>query len=154
MKECGQRWCNRWWIISRWWMLCVFVNRWSIITSERSMPLPRKVVLPYEPIAAFEDSIANHLSKILQSDDHNTVISSAKYVTNTSLLWRIKDITHHIVILETYYVINMSETRHYYDRSKALLIISSYWTHIMSYICQKPVILVTYCHKNVVFLWC
>ena len=44
------------------------------------MPLPRKVVLPYEPIAAFEDSIVSHLSKILQSDDHTTVISSAKYV--------------------------------------------------------------------------
>ena len=60
-------------------------NRWSIITSERSMPLPRKVVLPYEPIAAFEDSIVSHLSKILQSDDHTTVISSAKYVCYTSL---------------------------------------------------------------------
>lgn len=52
--------------------------RWSIITSERCMPLPRKVVLPYEPITAFEDSIVNHLSKILQSDEHTVVISSAK----------------------------------------------------------------------------
>lgn len=43
------------------------------------MPLPAaKVVLPYEPITAFEDSIVNHLSKILQSDEHTSVISSAK----------------------------------------------------------------------------
>ena len=55
------------------------LDRWSIFTSERSMPLPmRKVVLPYEPITAFEDSIVNHLTKILQSDDHTVVISSAK----------------------------------------------------------------------------
>ena len=58
----------------------IMESRWSIITSERSMPLPRKVVLPYEPITAFEDSIVNHLSKILQSDEHTVVISSAKYV--------------------------------------------------------------------------
>ena len=55
-------------------------RRWSIFTSERSMPLPRKVVLPYEPITAFEDSIVNHLGKILQSDEHTIVISSAKSV--------------------------------------------------------------------------
>lgn len=54
------------------------LDRWSIFTSERSMPLPRKVVVPYEPITAFEDSIVSHLSKILQSDEHHVVISSAK----------------------------------------------------------------------------
>lgn len=48
------------------------------------MPLPRKVVLPYEPITAFEDSIVNHLGKILQSDEHTVVISSAKWV---DLFW-------------------------------------------------------------------
>ena len=55
-------------------------SRWSIITSERSMPLPRKLVLPYEPITAFEDSVVSHLSKIIQSDEHPVVIASAKSV--------------------------------------------------------------------------
>nr|CAH0109075.1 unnamed protein product [Daphnia galeata] len=60
------------------------LDRWSIFTSERSMPLPAaKVVLPYEPITAFEDSIVSHLSKILQSDEHNIVISSAKILCET-----------------------------------------------------------------------
>ncbi|XP_045028801.1 diacylglycerol kinase delta isoform X4 [Daphnia magna] len=60
------------------------LDRWSIFTSERSMPLPAaKVVLPYEPITAFEDSIVNHLSKILQSDEHTSVISSAKILCET-----------------------------------------------------------------------
>ncbi|XP_059351819.1 diacylglycerol kinase eta-like isoform X4 [Daphnia carinata] len=59
------------------------LDRWSIFTSERSMPLPRKVVLPYEPITAFEDSIVNHLGKILQSDEHTIVISSAKILCET-----------------------------------------------------------------------
>ncbi|XP_046637825.1 diacylglycerol kinase delta-like isoform X3 [Daphnia pulicaria] len=60
------------------------LDRWSIFTSERSMPLPAaKVVLPYEPITAFEDSIVSHLSKILQSDEHTIVISSAKILCET-----------------------------------------------------------------------
>ena len=32
----------------------------------------------FDPISVYEDSVANHLSKILHSEDHSIVISSAK----------------------------------------------------------------------------
>lgn len=34
-------------------------------------------------ITQYEDSVASHLAKILDSDKHSDVISSAKYVSST-----------------------------------------------------------------------
>lgn len=36
------------------------------------------VLLQFDPISTYEDSVAVHLSKILNSDNHATVIASAK----------------------------------------------------------------------------
>ncbi|KAF1584573.1 UNVERIFIED_CONTAM: Diacylglycerol kinase eta, partial [Eudyptes pachyrhynchus] len=60
------------------------LDRWSIMTYE--LKLPAKSSLLPEPVAAteefymtiYEDSVANHLTKIVNSDEHAVVISSAK----------------------------------------------------------------------------
>ncbi|KAL5005462.1 hypothetical protein ScPMuIL_018918 [Solemya velum] len=59
------------------------LDRWSIWTYEGTMPPPRKLSQQFDPISMYEDSVANHLSKILHSEDHSTVISSAKVLCET-----------------------------------------------------------------------
>ncbi|XP_064615103.1 LOW QUALITY PROTEIN: diacylglycerol kinase delta-like [Liolophura sinensis] len=59
------------------------LDRWSIWTYEGTMPPPRKLSQQFDPISVYEDSVAAHLSKILHSDDHATVISSAKVLCET-----------------------------------------------------------------------
>ncbi|KAH3810599.1 hypothetical protein DPMN_138992, partial [Dreissena polymorpha] len=59
------------------------LDRWSIWTYEGYMPPPRKLSQQFDPISQYEDSVANHLSKILHSEDHSTVISSAKVLCET-----------------------------------------------------------------------
>jgi hypothetical protein len=54
------------------------LDRWSIMTYEGTMPPPRKLSQQFDPISVYEDSVAAHLSKILHSDDHSVVISSAR----------------------------------------------------------------------------
>ena len=58
--------------------LSLFGFRWSILTYEGMMPPPRKLSQQMDPISVYEDSVAAHLSKILNSGDHSIVISSAK----------------------------------------------------------------------------
>jgi hypothetical protein len=53
------------------------------MTFERSITIPTRKLSHTEPsfsIAAYEDSVVSHLTKILQSDQHSVVISSAKWV--------------------------------------------------------------------------
>uniref|UniRef100_A0A2I3GWL4 Diacylglycerol kinase n=1 Tax=Nomascus leucogenys TaxID=61853 RepID=A0A2I3GWL4_NOMLE len=59
------------------------LDRWSIMTYELKLP-PKASLLPGPPEAAeefymtiYEDSVATHLTKILNSDEHAVVISSA-----------------------------------------------------------------------------
>ncbi|KAL3847643.1 hypothetical protein ACJMK2_018545 [Sinanodonta woodiana] len=59
------------------------LDRWSIWVYEGYMPPPRKLSQQFDPISVYEDSVANHLSKILHSEDHSTVISSAKVLCET-----------------------------------------------------------------------
>ncbi|XP_064455539.1 diacylglycerol kinase eta-like [Ornithodoros turicata] len=59
------------------------LDRWSIMTYEGTMPLPRKLSAPYDQISVYEDSVVTHLSKILHSDKHSVVISSAKVLCET-----------------------------------------------------------------------
>ncbi|KAK3094795.1 hypothetical protein FSP39_006352 [Pinctada imbricata] len=59
------------------------LDRWSIWTYEGSMPPPRKLSQQFDPISVYEDSVANHLSKMLHSEDHSVVISSAKVLCET-----------------------------------------------------------------------
>ncbi|XP_013412393.1 diacylglycerol kinase delta isoform X2 [Lingula anatina] len=59
------------------------LDRWSIMTYEASMPPPRSLLMQADPISVYEDSVANHLSKILHSDDHGVVIHSAKVLCQT-----------------------------------------------------------------------
>ncbi|XP_060578778.1 diacylglycerol kinase delta-like isoform X3 [Ruditapes philippinarum] len=59
------------------------LDRWSIWTYEGYMPPPRKLSQQFDPISQYEDSVANHLSKILHSEDHSVVISSAKVLCET-----------------------------------------------------------------------
>ena len=60
------------------------LDRWSIFSHEVSVPSPLAPAPDTPPLAEvigkYEDSVAAHLAKILHSDNHNTVISSAKYV--------------------------------------------------------------------------
>ncbi|XP_014665282.1 PREDICTED: diacylglycerol kinase delta-like [Priapulus caudatus] len=63
------------------------LDRWSLMTYEGPLVDP-KANLAFrnelcEPIAAYEDSVAAHLSKILHSDQHSVVISSAKILCET-----------------------------------------------------------------------
>ncbi|XP_061027166.1 diacylglycerol kinase eta isoform X4 [Eubalaena glacialis] len=65
------------------------LDRWSIMTYE--LKLPAKASLLPEPTEAseefymtiYEDSVAAHLTKILNSDEHAVVISSAKVLCET-----------------------------------------------------------------------
>ncbi|XP_056006349.1 diacylglycerol kinase delta-like isoform X6 [Ostrea edulis] len=59
------------------------LDRWSIWTYEGTMPPPRKLSQQFDPISVYEDSVANHLSKMLHSEDHSVVISSAKVLCQT-----------------------------------------------------------------------
>ena len=52
---------------------------------EGLVPPPRKITQQMNAIAAYEDCVATNLSKILHSDSHNVVISSAKYVCFTGI---------------------------------------------------------------------
>ncbi|GAB1605280.1 diacylglycerol kinase delta-like isoform X1 [Argonauta hians] len=59
------------------------LDRWSILTYEGNMPTPRKLSQQFEGIGTYEDSVADHLSKILHSTDHTVVIRSAKVLCET-----------------------------------------------------------------------
>ncbi|XP_028967107.1 diacylglycerol kinase eta [Galendromus occidentalis] len=79
------------------------LDRWSILTYEGPLPMPRKLSQPYpteargksEPapdaavgkrdqsMSRLEDSVVDHLSKILESDQHCVVISSARILCET-----------------------------------------------------------------------
>ncbi|XP_063808940.1 diacylglycerol kinase eta isoform X5 [Pseudophryne corroboree] len=68
------------------------LDRWSIMSYELKLP-PKASILPISPeeesedcqfqISAYEDSVATHLAKILNSDRHSVVISSAKVLCET-----------------------------------------------------------------------
>uniref|UniRef100_F1RJ94 Diacylglycerol kinase n=1 Tax=Sus scrofa TaxID=9823 RepID=F1RJ94_PIG len=65
------------------------LDRWSIMTYELKLP-PKASLLPEPPEASdefymtiYEDSVAAHLTKILNSDEHAVVISSAKILCET-----------------------------------------------------------------------
>ncbi|XP_023555906.1 diacylglycerol kinase eta [Octodon degus] len=65
------------------------LDRWSIMTYELKLP-PKASLLPEPPEAPeefymtiYEDSVTAHLSKILNSDEHAVVISSAKILCET-----------------------------------------------------------------------
>uniref|UniRef100_A0A8C4IWJ6 Diacylglycerol kinase n=1 Tax=Dicentrarchus labrax TaxID=13489 RepID=A0A8C4IWJ6_DICLA len=61
------------------------LDRWSIMTYE--IKIPPKHSCPTTPegfhISAYEDSVASHLTKILNSEQHSVVISSAKILCET-----------------------------------------------------------------------
>uniref|UniRef100_A0A3Q2XE48 Diacylglycerol kinase n=1 Tax=Hippocampus comes TaxID=109280 RepID=A0A3Q2XE48_HIPCM len=61
------------------------LDRWSIMTYE--IKIPPKHSCPATPegfhISAYEDSVATHLTKILNSEQHSVVISSAKILCET-----------------------------------------------------------------------
>ncbi|XP_023392140.1 diacylglycerol kinase eta isoform X3 [Pteropus vampyrus] len=65
------------------------LDRWSIMTYELKLP-PKASLLPEPPeeseefyMTIYEDSVATHLSKILNSDEHAVVIASAKILCET-----------------------------------------------------------------------
>ncbi|KAG8586110.1 hypothetical protein GDO81_005254 [Engystomops pustulosus] len=68
------------------------LDRWSIMSYELKLP-SKTSILPISPeeesedcqfqISAYEDSVATHLAKILNSDKHSVVISSAKVLCET-----------------------------------------------------------------------
>uniref|UniRef100_A0A452UL04 Diacylglycerol kinase n=1 Tax=Ursus maritimus TaxID=29073 RepID=A0A452UL04_URSMA len=59
------------------------LDRWSIMTYELKLP-PKASLLPEPPeMTIYEDSVAAHLTKILNSDEHAVVISSAKILCET-----------------------------------------------------------------------
>ncbi|KAJ7324542.1 hypothetical protein JRQ81_017562 [Phrynocephalus forsythii] len=65
------------------------LDRWSIMSYELRLP-SKQSILPVTPeeteecqISVYEDSIAAHLTKILDSDQHSVVISSAKILCET-----------------------------------------------------------------------
>uniref|UniRef100_A0A6Q2WUJ3 Diacylglycerol kinase n=1 Tax=Esox lucius TaxID=8010 RepID=A0A6Q2WUJ3_ESOLU len=61
------------------------LDRWSIMVYETKFPLQRSIlyVPQVQQILTYEDSVAAHLSKILTSDQHSVVISSAKVLCET-----------------------------------------------------------------------
>ncbi|GFR80144.1 diacylglycerol kinase, partial [Elysia marginata] len=59
------------------------LDRWSIMAYEGNMPPPRKLSMQYDAMSKYEDSMASHLTKILHSEDHQVVISSAKVLCET-----------------------------------------------------------------------
>ncbi|XP_070607486.1 diacylglycerol kinase eta isoform X1 [Erythrolamprus reginae] len=66
------------------------LDRWSIMSYELRMPA-KQCILPVTPeedsedcqMSVYEDSVATHLTKILDSDQHSVVISSAKILCET-----------------------------------------------------------------------
>ncbi|XP_062831675.1 diacylglycerol kinase eta isoform X3 [Anolis carolinensis] len=66
------------------------LDRWSIMSYELKLP-SKQSVLPVTPeeeseecqMSVYEDSVAAHLAKILDSDQHSVVISSAKILCET-----------------------------------------------------------------------
>ncbi|XP_038631178.1 diacylglycerol kinase eta isoform X2 [Scyliorhinus canicula] len=64
------------------------LDRWSIMTYEATKPLP---IVTYDeiynqvqdPISQYADSVVYHLTKVLDSDQHADVISSAKFLCGT-----------------------------------------------------------------------
>ncbi|XP_012523249.1 diacylglycerol kinase eta isoform X3 [Monomorium pharaonis] len=74
------------------------LDRWSIMTFERSISLPcHKVTQPDPAIKSsiahqYEDSVLAHITNILQSDQESIVISSAKILCET-----VKDFATHIL---------------------------------------------------------
>ncbi|KAJ6661670.1 hypothetical protein lerEdw1_013192, partial [Lerista edwardsae] len=66
------------------------LDRWSIMSYELKL-LSKQSILPVTPeeeseecqMSAYEDSVAGHLTKILDSDQHSVVISSAKILCET-----------------------------------------------------------------------
>ncbi|XP_042314364.1 diacylglycerol kinase eta [Sceloporus undulatus] len=66
------------------------LDRWSIMSYELKLP-PKQSILPITPeeesedcqMSMYEDSVAAHLAKILDSDQHSVVISSAKILCET-----------------------------------------------------------------------
>uniref|UniRef100_A0A8C0ISJ4 Diacylglycerol kinase n=1 Tax=Chelonoidis abingdonii TaxID=106734 RepID=A0A8C0ISJ4_CHEAB len=66
------------------------LDRWSIMSYELKLP-SKPSILPVTPeeeseecqISAYEDSVAAHLTKILNSDQHSVIISSAKVLCET-----------------------------------------------------------------------
>ncbi|XP_055868599.1 diacylglycerol kinase delta-like isoform X5 [Biomphalaria glabrata] len=59
------------------------LDRWSIMAYEGNMPPPRKLSMQNDAMSQYEDSMANHLTKILHCEDHQVVISSAKVLCET-----------------------------------------------------------------------
>uniref|UniRef100_A0A8C5SS18 Diacylglycerol kinase n=1 Tax=Laticauda laticaudata TaxID=8630 RepID=A0A8C5SS18_LATLA len=61
------------------------LDRWSIMSYELRLPSKECIlpVTPEEDMSAYEDSVATHLTKILDSDQHSVVISSAKILCET-----------------------------------------------------------------------
>ncbi|XP_031417052.1 diacylglycerol kinase eta isoform X3 [Clupea harengus] len=64
------------------------LDRWSIMTHEIKIPHKNTPTVDDEEdsqfqISAYEDSVAAHLTKILSSDQHSVVISSAKILCGT-----------------------------------------------------------------------
>ncbi|XP_048197265.1 diacylglycerol kinase eta isoform X6 [Perognathus longimembris pacificus] len=62
------------------------LDRWSIMTYELKLP-PKPSLPPEAPeefyMTIYEDSVANHLTKILNSDEDAVVVSSAKILCDT-----------------------------------------------------------------------
>lgn len=62
------------------------LDRWSVMTFERSVSLPCHKVAPQQPDPAIKSNVAHeyehnvlaHITNILQSDQESVVISSAK----------------------------------------------------------------------------
>lgn len=58
------------------------LDRWSIMTYEGTM-LTTKKIPQNDPMTVYEDSVVAHLTKIIHSDQHSVVISSAKILCET-----------------------------------------------------------------------
>ncbi|XP_067143184.1 diacylglycerol kinase delta isoform X2 [Centruroides vittatus] len=58
------------------------LDRWSIMTYEGTM-LTSKKANQNDPMTVYEDSVVAHLTKIIHSDQHSVVISSAKILCET-----------------------------------------------------------------------
>ncbi|XP_055333563.1 diacylglycerol kinase delta-like isoform X2 [Paramacrobiotus metropolitanus] len=75
------------------WASSKLLDRWSIMEYYDSLPLPatpsppaphHRVLLPNaDPIAAYEDSVASHLSRIILSEEECEVIQSARVLCET-----------------------------------------------------------------------
>uniref|UniRef100_A0A8C9W564 Diacylglycerol kinase n=1 Tax=Scleropages formosus TaxID=113540 RepID=A0A8C9W564_SCLFO len=59
------------------------LDRWSVLTYEVPNKQSPPAVKEEEVMSAYADSVASHLTKILDSDRHSDVISSAKFLSGT-----------------------------------------------------------------------